>query len=696
MEPVYPEAPDATQMEEQRTTRQMTSEEIMALPLSSLIDIEIRDMVMNRQKASQQWRMPKRLIWDKCWSHYKQIYDRANKAKWQSTTFMPLTTKTVETIVASLHATILGPEMPVEWQTRNRPDLDQSVAKHNQVMGYDMEKSKFKPSYTDSLRNLTLCGTSIGKIDYVKQSEQVMIKERRQPSMLDSILQKFGKSPQLERFMPKQMLVKDHARYRDRDIYDIYPQPYSTEITKDTWLIEKGTITNKELMDGSLDQDDYYRLDNVTPDVFLKNGSTKITEDPEKQIRRIAFLDYQIYPHHLEPDVPHELLEYYGPIPAWFLDPELRNDEKRKYDTVPGWIWVVDGQHVVRKRLSWCRDGEPPYTKGNYIKVPNQFYGIGVGELLMGLQIEKNELRNLRIDNVNILMNKIIAVLKDKVPQGEWNRLVSEPGAVWVFHQIDDVRKAIQMVEFPDMTKDAYLSSREVDAEAEEVTGANKATIGVGGSQEEAGGGTFRGQLMNAQMAGQRFMLYARTLEWMGLGDAIKKYYQRIYQFKSYQEIEEILGKDAQGFDLIAPELLEKVARLVPIGSVTMENKGVKLAQMNQFALMWKDQPWFKAWDMARKQWIEMGHPDPDSITFSEQEMKQFIQFKQAMTNAGSMTPPPMPGGEPNVSGPSANTAPAQPVAGDTVKPPLGMPRVAMPARGPGASSIDSQGTPLS
>lgn len=689
MEPVYPDTQEGMTDEENRSVPGMSKEQIMAAPIEQLISWEVADLVMGRQKVSEDWRTQRRQVWDQAWKDYRQIPNRSGKAVWQQSMVMPLITKATEVITANMHGAVMGPEMPAEFQSRGRPDLDEQIAKHNRILGYDFEKSKFKVEWTDFLRGGVLLGTMVGKIDYVKQSEQVMIKERRKPSMMDSILQRFGKEVSLERFVPKDTLVRDYARFRNRDLYDIYPQPEIADFSKDAWVIEKGKITNKELMDGALDPDPYYRLDNITPELLMSGGQRQDEYDPEKQARRLAFLDFNIRSHNLEPDQAHDLYEYYGPIPAWFLDPQLKDDPQKKYDTVPGWVWVVDGRFVVRMRISPWRDAEPPYVKGNYIRVPGQFYGIGIGELLASLQVEKNELRNLNIDNINITMNKIIAVMKDKVPQGEWGRLVSEPGALWVFQGIDDIKKAFQTVEFPSQGPDIWNAMAQVDREAEETGGAVKATLAVGGDSSEAGGGTFRGQLLNKQAATERFMLYARVLEVCGLGDAMKKFYQRIYQFKSYQEVDEILGPNqSKDFELMSPEVLEKVAKLVPLGVLTLENKGIKIAQMGEFTKNWMAAPFFKQLEMARKQWIEMGFPSPDDVLFSDEEMKAFNDFKRQLSGEGMGTPPPGSPGIPGGSGPS-------PIAGPMPGPMKGMPRPAMMPNGPGAKPMDAVGARL-
>lgn len=702
LKPLFPEdRPDVQPMNEQRP--KMSLPTLLKMPVNNLVDMEICDMVKSRYEASKTWRRVRRLVWDKCWQHMKGVYDKSNKANWQSTTFMHLTSKVVEVIVSNLHAAILGPDVPIEFQSR-RPDVDQNVRSINELVQVDLDKCDFKAHFTDFLRNIAVMGTGIGEVGYIKEEETVMIKSRTpQNRIADPMLQSLGINPSVDTFAPKRMLVKDYATITNKDVYDIYPQPRIAEFGKNTWVIEKGKITNKELVMGSRDPDPYYRLDNVTADLLQGSGMQRVDQDPEKQVRRYALLDYNIYNHFLDPDREHEMLTFYGQIPLWYLQPELRKDETRRYESVPGWIQVVDGQYVIRKRISPWRDGEPPYFKGNYIRIPGEFYGIGVAELVLGYQVEKNEIRNGRMDNVNLSMNKIIAVIKDMVPTTEWNRLRSEPGALWVFKGIDDVRKAMQTVEFGDVTKDSWMASKEIDQEAQETTGAVKATIGVQGDQTDAGGSTFRGQMLNAQMAGERFMLYARVIEVMGLKQAIKKFYNRIYQFKSFQDAMDVLGGTrAMNFQFISPEEMEKIAKLVPLGAASMQNKGVKLAQLNQFTSQWNTQPWFKGIEVARAEMIEMGFAEPDKYLFSDEEMKQFNAAHQMLLNqamqggipdVGNL---PRPGNNTPQSGQRGNVPGGQPVSGNVPGPTHGMPRTAQPARGPGASLVDVNGRPLS
>ncbi len=663
-----------------------------------VLDQEIASMVVNRQKASEYWRREKRLIWDKCWDHYRQVYDATGKESWQSKMFMPETVKVVETIVANLHATSMAPHTPIEYQA-NLPQMEEPVKEHNSVIANDMDKSQFKVAYTDFLRGLAILGTSVGKVTYEQVRKMVLVKQRNRMASLNPLFRMVG-AEQLdaETFKQQEMKVKDWAKFDYRDLYDIYPEPYTFDIDSDHWIIEKAKITNAELIAGANDPDPAMRLRNVSPALLSRNNDSRIQADPEKQARRLALMQQQVHMNYQDPDSPHELYEYWGPVPELWMFPERKDDPQAKYRMVPGWVWVVDKMWVVRKQLNPFRDAMPPYVRGHYIRIPGQWYGIGVAELMIGLQIELNELRNTRVDQANLSLNKIMAVLKDKVPPGEWARLRSQPGAIWLFEGIDDINKAIKTIEYPPAGQDAYMNSNEIKQQIQEVTAATSATVGVGGAEGDAGGKTFRGQLLNKQSAADRFMLYARVAEICGLGDAYRKYYQRIYQYKSYDDVQAILGPEkSKGFEFIPPEQLDQYAKLVPLGVLTAESKGVKLAQLEAFANQWKDQWWFKGIETARKELNEMGYPSPDQFVFSDEEVQQYNEMKKQLMSMGAPVPT---GGGAGPGGPamppSAGGPPAQPVAGDSPGRNQFMGALpSQPANGPGGAPSDMNGRPV-
>lgn len=664
-----------------------TEQEAQQATVPQIVDQEIRDMILKRKEASRQFYEPKREIWDRCWNHYKQIYDTTNKEPWQSTIFIPASPKVAEVITSNMHAAELGPDRPVEYQAE-RPEFENPVRDVNDLVANDMERSLFKVHATDTIRSKVIIGTGIGKVEYQKEYADVLVKERVRPNpMMDSIRRMAGFPPAPTEFTEqKRMIVKDHASLKYVDRYDLFPEPGTVDITKDRWVIERGKICNYKLLELSKSQEN--PVINITTELLMNNPSQLKDPDGDKAERDAALDELIDATAYMDPDQEHELLEYWGPAPIWMVQPELYGDESRKYDMVHGWFWLIDGEYVVRRQITPWRDAEPPYVKSVYIRVPGQFDGIGALELMMGLQVELNEGVNCRQDEINLKLNKPIAVFKEAVAPGDWDRLVAGPGAVWAFSMAgsDDIRKVLQTIDYDGNLTDSWRSTQMVMQEIQETTAAVKATVGAGGADDEAGGGTFRGQLLNKQVASERFIMYARLDEETFLGAAYRKFYQRIYQFKDIESVTRILGKDrGQRFEYVAPEELDMMAKVIPMGVTSMENKNVKLAQKAEEFKMFSGQPWFKPIEAAREI-RALGGDDPDRTIMNDEEMEILNEQRRQMIGEMGVGPD-------NPTGPPPGGAPG-PVAGDVPGPNEGMPQPAMPPRGPGSSSIDVMGRP--
>lgn len=646
------------------------------------VDQEIRDMILKRKEASRTFFEPRKEVWDKCWNHYKQIYDKTNKEIWQSTTFIPASPKVAEIIVSNLHSALLGPDRPVEFQAR-KPIFERAIQDVNDLLAVDMEKCLFKINATDMLRSISIIGTGIGKIEYKKEYADVQVKERFKPMFgMDMMRQFMGLSASpTETITVQRKIVKDYACFKQVDRYDIFPEPGSIEISKDHWIIERGKICNYKLIE--LSKDPEHPVINLNDEV-LTNNPRQLDSDGDKQEKDSALGELNKATAYMDPDQEHELLEYWGPAPRWMVEPDLYGNEERKYEMVHAWFWLIDGMYVVRREISPWRDAEPPYVKGVYIRVPGQWDGIGPLELITGLQIELNERVNCQQDEINLKLNKPMAVIKDMVH--DWKRLVSGPGAIWPFKDTDDVGKAFREIDFDLNLGDSWRAIQWLLNEIQEVSGAVKAVIGNdgGGGVDEAG--TFRGQVLNKQVASERFIMNARLLEATALADALRKMYQRIYQFKSYEEAEKILGpKRAATFKFITPEDLEMEAKVVPLGVTSMENKGVQLAQQAEEFKMFSGFPWFKQIEAARKMVIQRGQSDPDTLIMTDEELGILNEQRRQMMGTMGASPT----GAPPMGGP-----PPGPFAGNTPGPMNGQPMPAMPPNGPGASSIDFTGRP--
>jgi hypothetical protein len=276
-----------------------------------LVDDEIRSMILKRKEASRTWRQAKKEIWDKCWNHYKQVYDATNKASWQMTTFIPASPKVAEVIISNMHSALLSPEKPVEYQAR-KPIFEQQVNDANDLIAVDSDRCDAKVHWTDILRTLGVIGTGIGKIEYKKEFAWVTIKERmKQIPGMDMMRRLIGLPPApTETTTQKRMLVKDYASIRNVDPYNFFPDPGSIEIDKDHWVIEEGKICNYKLIELLNDEDNPIR--NVNEELLSTNPRTLDNPDTlEKDMAQDEPVKTSAY---MDPDQEHILDEYWGPV----------------------------------------------------------------------------------------------------------------------------------------------------------------------------------------------------------------------------------------------------------------------------------------------------------------------------------------------------------------------------------------------
>jgi hypothetical protein len=184
----------------------------------------------------------------------------------------------------------------------------------------------------------------------------------------------------------------------------------------------------------------------------------------------------------------------------------------------------------------------------------------------------------------------------------------------------------------------------------------------------------------------------------MGLNKSIQKIYCRIYQFKKFEQVEQILGKARSAqFELITPEELPALAKMVSLGALTNENKGLKLAQMRDQWVLFAQEPWFKKLEYARIM-VRLGGAvsDPDAVIWTDDEVKQYNEQKrQMMATMGGL--PGQEGGGKGQPGMPMNGQGSPPPDQNGTNPIAGpnhMPMPSQPPQGPGVGQMDFAGRP--
>lgn len=173
-----------------------------------------------------------------------------------------------------------------------------------------------------------------------------------------------------------------------------------------------------------------------------------------------------------------ELFHRYGPIKlSWVTGDE--NDT----EMVEGIITVAQGSQSMKTiaiRLSPFKHGNRPFEEDWYEKVPGRWYGRGVGEKLIHLQRALNENFNRRIDNAEVLQNKMFKVRRGA--NVDPRDLISRAGGSI---KVDDIKNDIEELQHSDISQSSYKDEEVINEVAQKLLGMFDIAFG-GGTPDSA------------------------------------------------------------------------------------------------------------------------------------------------------------------------------------------------------------------
>lgn len=272
-------------------------------------------------------------------------------------------------------------------------------------------------------------------------------------------------------------------------------------------------------------------------------------------------------------------------LPAWL-------EERRQ---ITGWsdtwrkdlhevleLWTNDRVTVIVDRMTVVRDepspfwhGELPFAVATDTKLPNEFAGLGMVLPMADLQEEYNAKRNQRLDNVNLVINKMFKVLRGA--DIDENELISRPGGIVHVDGPDDV----QELAFGDVTASAYNEERIIDDDIQGTTGVYDYMAGAVPQRRETATG-----IVSLQSASdERFRLKVWQLAEDYLVPVWRQAAALNQQFLTSAEVIQVLGPE--GVPLAVPVRPEDVAgdfEFVFDGSTidTVADRQFKLNQLIQ------------------------------------------------------------------------------------------------------------------
>ncbi len=159
-------------------------------------------------------------------------------------------------------------------------------------------------------------------------------------------------------------------------------------------------------------------------------------------------------------------------------------------------ITIAEEQVVIRDSVNPYWHCKKPFVMARICPVPNEIYGIGLMEMVKCLQNELNDVRNARMDNVKLALNKMWKIARDA--DVDLEKLISQPNGV----VLTNYCAGIEEITTNDVTQSSFAEARDIADDIDRTLGVHDPARGKPTSRETA-----TGVLSLIEQASMRFKL---------------------------------------------------------------------------------------------------------------------------------------------------------------------------------------------
>jgi hypothetical protein len=569
------------------------------------------------------WRKPYENLWNEVYRLYLSVL-QSFKTPTRAKIFIPVTFQVIEAALPKLLNVIVAQREFFEVIPDEDVEREREVAgRIKKLILHQLDKAKFVVKFVDFLKQLLLYGTSYMYIYWKVKREWVWT---RKPIREDVSFLGFRLGSRIVRWEEKKEYVVTERRpeLEILDVLDVYPDPMAQDEDqgKAVWIRTWADVDElKEMGKGKYPI--YANVDN--PELATgKAASGTYSEVRQQRFGARGQTDPTIASNKVE------LLARWGKCD---LDGDGIKEET---------VFIIANRRVLlQAKPNQFHHQKRPLIRGTLFPVPMEWFGIGLIEPVIPLQHELNTVRRQRLDNINLILNRMwkVSTLADV----DLETLVSSPNGV----VLTDDMGAVEALETQDVTQSSYNDASIIQADIENVT-APRSVQGI----PESGrlGRTARGAQLIITQALEKFGTAARLTE----ETAIKRMLE-MWQALNMQFIDsdDTLRNPRLYGGLFEPEVtvedIRAQVRFRLTGSSELIDKEGKINQIISFFGIFKD---FVA---------------PETITVLMRKVWELMGFdKKEISSVSAVLP--QPGAVTSQAGPTAEQNAEASVAGQVAQ----------------------------
>jgi hypothetical protein len=537
--------------------------------------------------STKQWRDSQETRWKRFYKLYRNYRDVSN-TPYKSNIFVPYIFSKVETVVPKMLGTMFNTRPIISVQPRKGASEDLSLLLES-LLEYQLDEDQleFFSKILEFFKECAIYGSSFAKV--------------------------------IPKFNDDELASFNYVDIEPIDLFHIFPDYRAKSIRRMKYIIQLSYVDYEELE--SMARSGFYK--NVTELLGKLESINAVDEYKKKRLSSVGILDEYAF------DATRrvvEVLEYWD----------------REY------IYTVGARRELLKKEKNPFGGLLPFIMARYIPVQHELYGIGIPEIAESLQEELNDVRNQRMDNVNLIINRMFVA--NKYADIDFDSVISYPGNVILTNDM----AAIQALPTPDVTQSAYKEEEIIKRDIDGATGEYPYSAGEPPQRRETATGIVKLQ----QASNIRFDTVVKMLEFTVIRSVAKMFLWLDYSFLDPKDFARIVGPEEfearNGMSFYQQDITDilKMYNFQPMGSSTTAVKEVRIQQMMQAYQLFNGDQYINqlelrkmlldAFDIKATRKLLQNPPMPNA-TIQPPAQEQPGQGQPGAPGAPTPVPPPMP-----------------------------------------------------
>jgi hypothetical protein len=466
---------------------------------------EVLNHVIKIFEKRWSWRRAYEVLWQEIYRMYFSVQN-TQKTFSRSNITVPVIFQVIEAAVPKIVNTIFGsgeeyfdiiPVDPAEQQFADSIKL---------LLTYQLNQAEFMTKFVDFCKQLLLYGTSYFYVYWKVERDWVFT---RKPVRKQRMINGFDLGEMVEWEETKEYkVVRRRPEVEVLDILDVYPDPESRGDERQDLIVQSwmGLTEVKEMGKGQFA-------------VYANTDSSELTSDGANTYimsRQVRWATRNVATPNPVDKESVELLTFWG---RYDLDGDGIKEKVQ--------IIVANRKVLFVARCNPFHHQQCPIIRCVFFPVPLEWYGMGLVEPVMNNVRELWTLRRQRIDNINLVINRMWKV--NSLADIDLDTLISSPNGII----LTDMMDGIEPLPTNDITANAYNEAAMVQSDIENAT----APRSMQGTPESGKlGRTAKGAQLIIGQALEKFAVGTKLIEELGLKRVIKLMHQLNLQFIDQDE----------------------------------------------------------------------------------------------------------------------------------------------------------------